>query len=197
MRDWRKIDKTAIFKGNDENGNRYLSQFLKEYQETFHPDLINAGCERCLEDYYRNTIKHLSTMSKSKNSGYKLKAKYEGIQLEFGSRVHVFNSSLTDEIAEKLIKKHPAGKDLFETVPEQKKPEAPKKKKLTDHTRPELDAMAEELGINPKDYSNKDEVAAAIEDVQAAQAETDTDPNKRSEDSDPDKTKDTESGKSE
>lgn len=169
MKRWLKIDKATIFTGNDENGNRYLSQFLKDYQQTFNPDLINAGCQRCLEDYYHKFTKYLSTMSKDTKTEYKLKAKYEGIPLAFGSRTQVYNSNLTDEMAEELLKTHPRGKELFEVIPEKKETaKKTKVKKLTDHTRPELDEMAEKLGINPKDYSNKDEVASAIEDVRNA-----------------------------
>lgn len=185
MTDWLKIDKAAIFTGKDENGNRYLSQFLKDYQDTFHPDMINAGCLRCLEDYYKTFIKHLSTMSKKESTGYQLKEKYNGIPLEFGSPVYVSNANLTDELAEKLLKRHPAGKDLFKVIPEPREPAEPKAKKsteptepkvkkLTDHTRKELDAMAEKLGIDPKNYSKKDEVAAAIEDVESATAQSKT-----------------------
>lgn len=170
--DWRKLDKATIFTGKDENGNRYLSQFLRDYQKTFNPDMINAGCTKCLEDYYLTFIKFLSTMSKPKNSGYKLKEKYNGIPLEFGSPVFVSNSNLTDELAQKLIKKHPAGEDLFEELPE--KTPAEEKTDLIKLTRPELDSMAEKLGINPKDYSNKGEVAAAIEDVQKAKVQSET-----------------------
>jgi hypothetical protein len=172
MKRWLKIDKATIFTGHDENGNRYLSQFLKDYQQTFNPDLINAGCQRCLEDYYHKFTKYLSTMSKDTKTAYKLKAKYEGIPLAFGSRTQVYNSNLTDEMAEELIKNHPRGKELFEVVPE--KAAAEEKTDLLKLSRKELDAMAEKLGINPKDYSNKGEVAAAIEDVQNAKVQSET-----------------------
>ena len=192
MRNWLKIDKVTIFTGKDENGNRYLSQFLRDYKKALNPDMINAGCDRCLEDYYHKFTKYLSTMSKNKpkNSGYILRKKYENIPLEFGSRTQVNNSNLTDEMAEKLIKNHPKGKELFDNIPEKKKAPAknlnPVKDEnngdqdkyqtdLTKLTRPELDEMAEKLGINPADFSNKGEVAAAIEDVKNATVNTGND----------------------
>lgn len=119
MIDWRKLDKETILNGNDENGNRYLNQFLKDYQETFHPDTINAGCSKCLDGYYSKLMKHLNTMGEVEKTQYKLKAKYNGIPLEFGSSVHVSNANLTDALAKKLIKNHPKGKELFEVVPEE------------------------------------------------------------------------------
>ncbi|SOC79821.1 hypothetical protein SAMN06296241_1358 [Salinimicrobium sediminis] len=171
--DWREIDKAAIFTGKDENGNRYLSQFLKDYKDTFHPDMINAGCSKCLEDYYQKFIKHLSTMSKKDtNSGYKLRAKYNGIPLEFGSPVQVSNANLTDELAQKLLKNHPAGEDLFETIPEGNEPaEKTRLEELKDMKRPELDKLAETLELNPKDYSNKDLISEAIEQKEIANLE--------------------------
>lgn len=170
--DWRKLDKAAIFTGKDENGNRYLSQFLKDYQDTFHPDMINAGCSKCLEDYYLTFTKYLSTMSKKESTGYKLKEKYNGIPLEFGSPVQVSNANLTDELAEKLIKKHPAGKDLFEVIPEGKEPEEKSRlEELKEMKRAELDALAESLELNPKDYANKDLISEAIEQKEIANLE--------------------------
>lgn len=171
MKYWLKIDKVTIFNGKDENGNRYLSQFLRDYKETFNPDIINAGCDRCLEDYYQKFIKYLSTMSneKPKNSGYVLREKYENMPLEFGSPILVNNSNLTDEMAEKMLK-NPKGKELFVKIPEKKS--SGSQSELTKLNRSELDEMAEKLGINPEDYSNKKEIAAAIEDVQNAKVES-------------------------
>ena len=46
---------------------------------------------------------------------------------------------------------------------------------MAEPTRDELDAQAEQLGIDPSDYSTKDELAAAISDVEAAQGEPEAD----------------------
>lgn len=120
MIDWRELDKVTIFNGKDENGNRYLSQFLKQYRETFGVHEINAGCERCLNDYYTKFIKYLNTMSNEKQEcKFKLKKKYEGIQKEFGSREFVTNANLTDETAMFLLENHARGKELFSEIPKE------------------------------------------------------------------------------
>lgn len=166
---WLKINKETIFSGKDENGNRYLSQFLADYEKTFHPDEINAGCKRCLDDYYKKFIKHLSMSKKdtnSENSGYILKKKYEGIPMHFGSRKLVYSHTLTDEIAEEMLKKHPKGKELFHNIPKKSKKEGSTDnplKELLKLSREELNTKASELGIeNPEELANKEEVANAI-----------------------------------
>lgn len=168
---WLVVDKVSIFTGKDENGNRYLNQFLKEYQETFNPDMINAGCQRCLEDYYLKFTKYLQSMSQPKTlSAYKLKEKYNGIPLEFGSQIQVSNSNMTDAYAEQLLKSHPKGADLFETLPEVSEESSNKASNeaadLLSLTRKQLNAKAADLGLDPKSYSNKQEVANAITELQ-------------------------------
>lgn len=201
MRDWSKIAKDVVFAGTDEDGNRYLSQFLSDYKKTFDAPNIDAGCRRCLEDYYLKLTSTLHTMKKVKNSGYRLKAKYNGIPLSFGSQIQVFNSNLDDDLAQKLLKTHPAGAELFDQLPAEEIEEtgnqepdsgktdngdqgtgegtetgsgnedADKVEPVTakslekDHTRPELDAKAFELGLDPESFKNKKEAAQAIFDV--------------------------------
>lgn len=162
MIDWSNIDKVTIFKGKDENGNRYLSQFLSDYKRIFNAKEINAGCERCLEDYYLKLIKHLQMGKSTNDSGYVLKAKYDGIPLGFGSPVLVTNANITKEYAEKLIKDHKIGADLFDKIPEETE-----KSELDGKTRDELDVIATDLGLVPGDYKNKGEITKAIEDKKA------------------------------
>ncbi len=159
---WLAIDKVSIFSGKDENGNRYLSQFLQDYKQVFDRDEINAGCPKCLENYYQKFTKHLSRMGQKETSNYRLKAKYNGISLGFGSNVIISNRNITDELGAQLLEKHPAGKQLFEKYPQaQPKP-------LDGLKREELNEIATDLGIDPADYSKKSELAAAIEDVRKA-----------------------------
>lgn len=158
--DWSDLDKVVIFKGHDENGNRYLSQFLRDYKEVFNSDLINASCDRCLEDYYLKFTKHLYTMSDKKKSNYVLKKKYNGIPLEFGSAIQVSNTNMTDEYGEKLLKDHAKGADLFDQVPDAKIEDVNDDLKKLD--RSGLDEVAASLGLEPKNYSNKELVTAAI-----------------------------------
>lgn len=117
MIDWLVIDKVTIFKGEDESGNRYLNQFLADYKRIFNPDMINAGCQRCLEDYYTNFIKFLQMGNSTEKKEYVLKKMYNGIPLEFGSAILVTNANITKEYAEKLIKNHPRGEGLFDAIP--------------------------------------------------------------------------------
>lgn len=180
MKDWRTLDKATILTGTDENGNRYLSQFLKEYEQTFQPDMINAGCQRCLDDYYNKFLKYLNTMGtkKANDSGYVLKPKYDGIPLEFGSQTFVRNSTITKEQGNQLLKNHARGADLFEAIPEDLEPaETDSLKELTKLERKELNAQADALGLDGASYANKGEVAQAILDKQAADsAPAETDP---------------------
>ncbi|TYP71482.1 hypothetical protein [Aquimarina intermedia] len=163
VRDWRNIDKVTIFNGKDENGNRYLSQFLKDYQNIFQPDMINAGCQRCLNDYYNNYIKYVSSMkTEKKESGFKLREKYNGIPLEFGSATLVTNANITDEIGNKLLKDHPRGEELFEAIPEEEEIVLTRIEVLDKMTRAQLDETATGLGLNPDDYKNKGLIAEAI-----------------------------------
>lgn len=162
--DWLSINREKIFSGKDEKGNRYLSQFLSDYKKTFSPDVINAGCTRCLNDYHTKFIKHLAMPNKTEKtkSGYALKAKYEGIPLAFGSRTFVTNKNITDEMGDSLVKNHPAGKDLFITIPE-KEVELSRSQELKASSREELDELAKALELNPEDYKNKGLIADAIE----------------------------------
>ena len=162
MRDWTKIGKDAILKGKDENGNRYLSQFLKDYQELTGAKNLNAGCGKCLNDYYKKYLK----MKNQKKSGYVLKSKYDGIPLNFGSRTFVSNRNMTDKLAKELIKNHPKGKGLFDKVPESGDV---KETDLNSLKRGELDVIATDLELKPGDYSNKADLIEAIESAQQKQ----------------------------
>lgn len=176
MRDWLKIDKDTIFKGNDENGNRYLSQFLSDYKKIFSPADINAGCERCLNDYYQKLIKHLPTMGKDKKKKeYVLKLKYNGIPLEFGSPVLVTNANVNEEYARKLIKSHPRGKDLFDVLPDSFDSDE-NENPFKGLSRDDLDKIATDLGLDPKDYANKGLVTDAIKAKQDELNSTDVNP---------------------
>lgn len=149
MRKWVEIDMDVIFDGNDEDGNRYRTQFLKDYRDIFQPEEINAGCRRCLKDYYFKLIKFQETMSKDKKkSGYVLKLKYQGIPLKFGSRIFVTNANMTDKIGKELLKNHPRGAMLFDKIPETK----PKKDK--DLTKKELVAKYPDIHskLKKKDF---------------------------------------------
>ena len=175
MIDWLKIDKVSIFKGKDENGNRYLSQFLADYKRIFNPDTINAGCDRCLEDYYNNFIKYITMGNSTEKKPYVLKKMYNGIPLEFGSSILVTNTNITKEYAEKLIKNHPRGVDLFDVIAKgagDSNTEDPLKRLKRD----ELDKIATDLGLVPEEYSNMDLIKEAIKTKQEEIKETSANP---------------------
>ena len=121
---WLSLDKDTIFKGKDADGNRYLNQFLRDYERTFNITDFNAGCEKCLNDYYIKLITHLEMGNTTESKEYQLKPKYNGIPLRFGSPILVTNANITKKYAEILIKNHPRGRDLFHVLPEVKKPKA-------------------------------------------------------------------------
>ena len=141
LTDWRQLDKSTVFDGKDEDGRRYLNIFLKQYKDTFNVIEINAGCERCLNEYYTNFIKYLNTMQNKKqvNSKYVLKLKYNGIQKEFGSQEIVTRKNMTDELGDFLFNNHPRGAMLFEELPKNAGSVTAKKvKEDKDHTLKEL-----------------------------------------------------------
>lgn len=108
---------------------------------------------------------------KPKNSGYALKAKYEGIPTSFGSRKLAYNHNLTDEMAKELVENHPAGEKLFDVIPEKTEGEESDeefesshrvKELLDSKNRDELNEIAKELELDPEEYRTKELVATAI-----------------------------------
>ena len=104
------------------NDRELFTIFLREVKEKLGVSQPNGGCNKCLNDYLTQLQNKLKPKVMSKSS-YKLLAKREGVQLEFGSAVHVTNDNLTDEYAEVLIKKFKEANadfklgDLFEVYP--------------------------------------------------------------------------------
>lgn len=101
-----------IIGGKTADNLSLLELFLKEY-ETIFKTKVNAGCSKCLKNYYNNYKKKIM---KNVNSNYKLKQKYNGIPLEFGSNIFVNNENITDAFAEKLLERFDAEK-IFEIYP--------------------------------------------------------------------------------
>ena len=124
---WLEFDKDTIFEGKDVNGNRYLNQFLNDYERVFNITDFNVGCKKCLNDYYIKLITHLQMGNTIEPKEYQLKPKYDGIPLSFGSPITVTNANITKKYAEKLLKNHPRGKDLFDVLPKEAKPKVNKK----------------------------------------------------------------------
>ena len=114
---WKKYQAKEIQSGNDENGNRLISSFAKDYRAIMQSDIC-PSCNDFVEKY-QNFIKKLENMSKTviKNSGFVLKQMYDNITLH-GSQCYYNNATLTDEQALQLLEKHPKGEGLFDVLPE-------------------------------------------------------------------------------
>jgi len=102
--DWTKIDTNTIIGGIAPDGSMYLKSFLIDYKTEFSVEVVNASCPKCIKDYHNEFIKKYGNMEN--NSQYRLHPKREGLQLEFGSSIFVNNKNITDDYAEKLIKKY-------------------------------------------------------------------------------------------
>jgi len=114
---WLDIGKAAIFRDKSKGG--YLFLFLKDYQEHFGGSLY-PSCNKCLNKYWENYTKSLLIMEEKKHHGYVLKLKYNGISLR-GYTDSFRNGDLTEEQAERLLREHPHGAELFDEIPKKKK----------------------------------------------------------------------------
>lgn len=114
---WEEFNLSDIIGGVDPDGVRFLKLFLIDYTKVFS-ESVNAGCSKCINNYLE---KYKSKFNKMENnSQYKLKEKYNGISLEFGSAIQVYNATITDELATKLLKSYE--KELiFDKYPTTKK----------------------------------------------------------------------------
>lgn len=115
MIDWSKYKAEEVKNGNDENGNRLFSLFVQDYIKIFKTDV----CPNC-NDFpvkFQNFINKVKEMENKNPCEFQLKKKYEGIPTSFGSQVYVTNENVSDELAIELLKNHPLGKELFETLP--------------------------------------------------------------------------------
>lgn len=119
--EWHKISLDMIIGGKTSDNVPYLQLFLIDYKKEFNVEVVNAACRKCIYSYHNDFIKKHTDMSS--NSKYKLLAKREGLQLDFGSSHFITNANITDAVAEKLIKKFKGlnsdfkMEDLFEIYP--------------------------------------------------------------------------------
>lgn len=123
--EWHKIDIGQIIGGVAPDGSPYLKHFLIDYKKEFSVEVVNASCNKCINEYRHEFVKKYGDMEN--NSQYRLHKKREGLQLEFGSSIFVTNKNITDDYAEKLIKRFSDIKPdfelsyLFSQFPEPKK----------------------------------------------------------------------------
>ena len=131
---WHEMSLDMIIGGKTSDNIPYLQLFLQDYKKEFNVEVVNAACQKCIYTYHNDFIKKYNPMET--NSKYKLLAKREGLQLDFGSSHFITNANITDSVAKQLVKKfkelNPAFKmeDLFEVYPKEEVSQpAPKAKK--------------------------------------------------------------------
>lgn len=114
MKKWLNIELSTLY-SKDTDGVLFLQKFLSDYEKEFNIK-ANAGCQKCINKYLKNVkLKY----TKMENSNFKLHKKREGLQVSFGSPVHVTNQNITDDLAKQLINRF-KGKPLdflFEKYP--------------------------------------------------------------------------------
>lgn len=100
MYKWEDYNIEQIIGGVAPDGTRYLKLFLQDYTKIFK-EQVCANCQAKLQGYLKKyTIK---MKAKDNNCQWRLKEKYNGIQLEPCSSVFLTNATLTDELAERLF----------------------------------------------------------------------------------------------
>jgi hypothetical protein len=166
---WNKYQASEVRTGMDSNGNRLVSSFAKDYNSIFNFEL----CPNCkgFEEKFKKFLKKTKIMAEKKASQYVLKKMYSNIPLEFGSSVFVNNENMTDAYGLKLLKNHPRGLDLFDSVPNtqketiasqgQNKEVQTASQLMKDNSKDELIKIAADLGVLDLD-GNKRKLATYI-----------------------------------
>lgn len=110
---WEGYDIEKIIGGTAPDGTRLLKLFLIDYTSMFD-EVVNPSCSKCMNNYLSKY--KLKIYEMQNNSQYRLKEKYNGLPLSFGSPVLVNNSNLTDEYALELLKNNEA-ETIFDKFP--------------------------------------------------------------------------------
>lgn len=111
MRDWSKINQNSI-----KSDRVLLKEFALDFEKTFK-EKLNIGCNLCIKDAYKrlNSINSKQMKTKKNECEYKFKAMYNGSLFWKGKPVR--SGEMTDKLAKDLIKNHPHGKGLFDSIP--------------------------------------------------------------------------------
>lgn len=110
---YKEHGRSQVFRDKSKGG--LFSSFLKEYRQKFGVS-VTPSCNKCLTTYWNNYL-NLFVMTQEIKCDYRLKAKYNGIQLGANGQP-IRNGEMTNEIAKELLEKHPAGELLFDEIPE-------------------------------------------------------------------------------
>lgn len=124
MRDWYKINENSI-----KSDRVLLKEFALDFEKTFK-EKLSIGCSLCIKDAYKrlNSINSKQMKTKKNECEYKFKAMYNGSLFWKGKPVR--SGEMTDKLAKDLIKNHPHGKGLFDSIP--KKTAKKKEKESTE-----------------------------------------------------------------
>lgn len=150
MHKWQKYNSEQV-RTQEKNGSRLVLDFAKDYKKLFNQELNCLSCVKSFDNEFNKYIKAMG-LDKKQESGYKLKAKYDGISFGFGKRGRVFNKTITKKEAEELLKNHPKGKDLFQEMPKQPKID------LSKMNKDELKEMLIEKDIEFNESAKKEEL---------------------------------------
>lgn len=124
MNNWLNISaETAKTGVNPDSGQRYLIEYAEDYKIVMGAALKCSSCNFTSNyaqfiERFKTTDMAASTPQPKTKSGFKLKAKYEGLSLGIGSQVHISSKVITDKLAVQFLVEHPAGEKIFEVVPE-------------------------------------------------------------------------------
>jgi hypothetical protein len=114
--DWRKYDANFV-RTQTVDGQRLVLIFANDFKNKFNREI----CVTCESNFKADFEKYINNME-TKKSEYKLKAKYDGISLGFGKKGRLSNDNMNDNDARYLIKNHPRGEELFESLPKKEEP---------------------------------------------------------------------------
>jgi len=110
---WEDYKIQDIIGGKTPEGVRFLKLFLIDYTSLFS-EVVNPSCSKCLNNClqkYKSKKFEMESTCK-----YRLKEKYNGLSLKFGSQILVNNRNITDEYANELLKRFEA-KVIFDKFP--------------------------------------------------------------------------------
>jgi hypothetical protein len=103
-----------IIGGTTPDNVRYLKLFLQDYSKMFNVNNLNARCNNCIKDYHKKYIQKMG--AKDNGCGWRLHDKYNGIQIDSTSSVHINNANITEELALALFEKK--GATIFAKMPQ-------------------------------------------------------------------------------
>lgn len=178
MRDWGEYSKDNILKGTDENGDRLVLEFAKDYKKLTGGDFC-ISCTRSIGFQLNKFLMYYGM--KTNETEYILHNKYNGLTLPGWRNRALSNYKMTEEKALHFITHHPKGKVLFKKLPEDidKRIEAfksnadskTKKKKFNVYSasKAALIAYAKQNNIDLKGVEKAGEIKAIVKDWIEAQ----------------------------